>query len=401
MEKKSNKTSQFLSVLIIIICIISFNRGLNAQTDTIFLNDTVTTIENQLLQDAVKQDTMLSMRSPNELFESCARCHSIGAGKLIGPDLLGIKTRHTEEWLIKFIQASDSLIALGDTSANRLFDENEKLPMPRHDYSDDEVKSLINFIVLEGRKLQADPNFLDNDFSYAPPSNTWLFILGVFLFLLPIIDLIFTKIIKFRIINVLLIMGGLFVIGKTISSEAIYLGRSQGFEPGQPIKFSHRIHATDNKIDCKYCHTGPEESKHSSIPSTSLCLNCHNVIRYGTNTGEEEINKIHDAFGSGTPIQWVKVHNLPDHVFFSHAQHVKVGKLECEDCHGEVEKMGRIQQVNDLSMGWCIDCHRTQKVDFDNKYYSSYKQHEDIKSRKIKEVTVEEIGGNNCQKCHY
>ena len=388
-------------IISLILFVLSATIHIEAKNETALFENTAALAKNQAVIDTSKQDKLLSMRSPSELFESCARCHSIGRGKLIGPDLAGVKSRHSEEWLIKFIQASDSLITSGDTAAKRLFEENGKLPMPRHNYSDEEVISLIDLIAFEGKKLEADPSFLDNDFSYAHPSNTWLFILGVLLILIPITDLVFTKLIKFKLINIILILVGFTIFGKTVHEEATYLGRSQGFEPDQPIKFSHRIHSGENKIDCQYCHTGPADSRHSSIPAASLCLNCHNVIRYGTNTGEEEINKIHEAVESGVPIQWVKVHNLPDHVFFSHAQHVNVGKLDCKECHGDVEKMGRIQQVKDLSMGWCIDCHRTQEVNFDNKYYSSYKQYEDLKSGKITIVTVDDIGGNNCQKCHY
>ncbi|MBC8316220.1 MAG: c-type cytochrome [Bacteroidales bacterium] len=372
-----------------------------AKSETVLTRDSSALVENQVTLDTAKQNAKRSMRSPAELFKSCARCHSIGRGKLIGPDLAGVSARHSGEWLIKFIQASDSLIASGDTAAKRLYEENEKLPMPRHDYSNDEAKSLIDYIFFETRKLEADPNFLDNDFSFAHPSNTWPFIIGVLFILFGIIDWAFLKLIRFKFIHIILILAGLAISGKAVTEEAIYMGRSQGFEPDQPIKFSHRIHAGDNEIDCQYCHTGSMESRNSSIPPASLCLNCHNVIRNGPNTGEVEINKIHEAFESGVPIEWVRVHSLPDYVFFSHAQHVNVGKVECKECHGEVEKMGRIQQVSDLSMGWCIDCHRTQKVQFDNEYYLSYKQHEDILSGKISEVTVEEIGGLNCQKCHY
>lgn len=351
--------------------------------------------------DTNVQKALPSMRSDVELFESCARCHTIGKGKLIGPDLAGVKARHSEEWLINFIQTSDSVIASGDTSATRLYEAYNKLPMPRHDYSRDEVKSLIHFIALETRKSEADPNFLDNDFSFAHHSNTWPFIIGVLFLLFGILDLAFIKLMKFKFVNIILILAGLTISGKAVTEEAIYLGRSQGFEPDQPIKFSHRIHAGENKIDCQYCHTGAGESRYALVPSADVCLNCHNVIRNGPNTGEEEINKIHEAFEQGIPIKWARVYSMPDHVFFSHSQHVNAGKVECKDCHGEVEKMGRIQQVNDLSMGWCIDCHRTRKVQFDNGYYLSYKQHEDLLSGKIKEVTVEEVGGLNCQKCHY
>ena len=388
-------------VISLLIFILLATNYLKATNEVNLYRDTLTADIEESASYSSEKDTIISMRSQAQLFESCSRCHSIGKGKLIGPDLAGVHLRHSEEWLIKFIQASDLVIASGDTSAIKVYEENERLPMPRHDYSDEEVRSLIDYIVSETKKIDANPNFLDNDFNYAHHSNTWTFVIAILLILLPIIDLLFTKLIKYKLINIIFIIIGLAITGKVVYEEATYLGRSQGFEPDQPILFSHRVHAGENKIDCKYCHTGAMESRHSSIPTVSLCLNCHNVIREGTNTGEKEINKIHEAFESGIPIQWVKVHNLPDHVFYSHAQHVTIGELDCKECHGEVEDMGRIQQVNDLSMGWCIDCHRTQEVQFDNNYYSSYKQHQEIKSGKINKVTVEDIGGLNCQKCHY
>jgi hypothetical protein len=190
-------------------------------------------------------------------------------------------------------------------------------------------------------------------------------------------------------------------MGEIARQEMAIMGKSLGYEPDQPIKFSHRIHAGENKIECTYCHTSAYEGKYASIPPDNLCLNCNNLIRLGTNTGEDEIEKIHEAVGSGKPIRWVKVYNLPDHVFFSHAQHVQAGKVKCENCHGDLTKMGRVQQVVDLSMGWCVNCHRETKVDFTNKYYSRYKQNLVLKLHKSSAVTVDDIGGNNCQKCHY
>lgn len=341
------------------------------------------------------------MRTPQELIVFCTRCHSIGKGKLVGPDLAGVKNRHDSAWFIKFIRSSDSLIKAGDTSANWLFQSFRKLPMPDHNFTAKEIDTLVDYIDREGRKLKANPNFLDNSFSYRPPSNSWLFILCLLLILLPVIDLAFTKFIKFKYLNFLLIFAGLGLSGKILYEETGYMGRSLGYEPDQPIKFSHKVHAGENKIKCIYCHTGVNESKYASIPSTNLCLNCHNVIRYGTNTGEVEIDKIHNAVDDGKSISWVRVYKLPDFVFFSHIQHVKVGKIDCKECHGDVAKMGRIQQFADLSMGWCMNCHKKTKVQFDNNYYALYKQHKDLLAGKIKKVTVEDIGGNDCLKCHY
>jgi hypothetical protein len=132
-------------------------------------------------------------------------------------------------------------------------------------------------------------------------------------------------------------------------------------------------------------------------------MNCHTVVKSGAKTGTAEIAKIYEALQSGKPIEWIKVHNVPDHVYFNHAQHVKVGKLECQECHGKVEEMDRIVQESTLGMGWCIECHRTKEVQFlENDFYKNYtKLHEEMNAGKRSRVTVDDIGGSECQKCHY
>jgi hypothetical protein len=132
-------------------------------------------------------------------------------------------------------------------------------------------------------------------------------------------------------------------------------------------------------------------------------MNCHSVVKVGTRSGKFEINKIYRAEKSGKPIEWIRIHKLPDHAFFSHAQHANAGKVACQTCHGKVEEMDVVKQFSDLSMGWCINCHRQTKVNFENNhYYDSYKKlHDDLKSGKIDKVTVDKIGGIDCMKCHY
>ena len=269
--------------------------------------------------DTVKQKAVV-VRTPEKLFKtSCAICHSIGKGKLIGPDLIGVDERHSQKWLINFIHSSDSMIKSGDTSALRLYNEYRKLPMPNHNFSKEESKTLIDYIVSEGNKIRINPNFLDNKTHLLAHSNNWIFILAIYLILFALADLIFTKFIKYRIINVAMMLIGMALIGKIVFEESVLLGRSQGYSPDQPIKFSHKQHAGDNKINCVYCHTGVYDSKYASIPPATLCLNCHNVIRKGTNTGEKEIDKIHEAIKDGKPIKWVRVYNLADFVVFNHA----------------------------------------------------------------------------------
>lgn len=227
-------------------------------------------------------------------------------------------------------------------------------------------------------------------------------------------------------IVVLFLVGGYYTV-----KGAINLGRNQNYQPEQPIFFSHKVHAGVNQISCLYCHVGPEEGKHAMIPSLNTCMNCHMNINEYTGSplfredgsevnGTAEIAKLHKAVGfqaGGTsntwnmeagakPVEWVKIHNLPDHVYFSHAQHVKAGKVQCQTCHGEIQKMDEVKQFADLSMGWCINCHRETKVQFkENGFYSIYeKYHNELKSGArdtAKGITADMIGATECQKCHY
>jgi len=285
------------------------------------------------IQDSSKQKINLT-RSPQELYATCSQCHTIGKGKLIGPDLLNVDERHNILWISNFINNSDSLIKSGDTTAIKLFNSNEKIPMPKHDFDSTEISNLVNYIIIEGNKLKVNPNFLDNPKSFLPKSNNWLIIIGIFLVLLSVFDIFFTKFLRLKIIHVLLIFIGIGIIGKIVYQEATYLGRSLGYEPDQPIKFSHKQHAGDNKIDCIYCHTGVNNSRYASIPPESICLNCHNVITNGTNTGEEEINKLHQYVDNNEPIKWIKVYNLPDYVNPSTSYIKYFIGFETPDCNG-------------------------------------------------------------------
>jgi len=236
--------------------------------------------------------------------------------------------------------------------------------------------------------------------------------------------------------GVLLLFG---IGGYMTISAAIGLGRMKNYQPEQPIYYSHKVHAGTNQISCLYCHGGAQDSKQASIPSVNVCMNCHMAIKEykgdaivkedGTSVnGTAEIQKLYayagwdpvakaykpdnnkDGIPDGAkPIEWIKIHNLPDHVYFNHSQHIKVGKQQCQTCHGNIQEMPEVYQFSELSMGWCINCHRESKVDFynkadstGNKFYSIYEKfHNDIKNHKMDSVTVENIGGTECQKCHY
>jgi hypothetical protein len=169
------------------------------------------------------------------------------------------------------------------------------------------------------------------------------------------------------------------------------VGHSQNYQPDQPIWFSHKIHAGDNKIDCQYCHSGASKGKNAWIPAVNVCMNCHKAIKEGKLTGTTEIDKIYKAVETGMPIEWVRIHNLPDLAYFNHQQHVVVGGIECQKCHGPVETMDKVFQYNVLSMGWCINCHRETEV---NKELYKKLGREDVH-------VVADQGGLECARCHY
>jgi cytochrome c553 len=248
-------------------------------------------------------------------------------------------------------------------------------------------------------------------------------------------------------ILVLFAVGGFYTINAFVG-----LGRQQGYQPVQPIYYSHKVHAGTNQISCLYCHGGAQDSKHANIPSVNVCMNCHKGInKYEGEDklvredgiavdGTAEIQKLYAFAGfnpttkkynedknsdgvpdGAKPIEWVKIHNLPDHVYFNHSQHIKVGKQQCQTCHGNIQEMDEVAQFSSLSMGWCINCHRESKIDINkegtgNKYYNSifekfYTQMSDsvagkdgkmmLNPHKMDSVTVEKMGGTECQKCHY
>jgi hypothetical protein len=278
-------------------------------------------------------------------------------------------------------------------------------------------------------------------------------------------DILTSKSVMTFVIFGLIVLGGY-----TTVNNAIAFGRQQSYAPEQPIKFSHATHAGQQKIDCQYCHDSARRSKHSSIPATNTCMNCHAAVKVGSKYGTAEITKIYASIGFDPttgkyidnyeqlgedqvasvykkwigdnyvaqkslaaldkggellvnnqwdaiktsltnelkgkvqgPVEWTRIHSLPDHVYFNHAQHVTVGKVACQTCHGKVEAMEVMSQHAPLSMGWCINCHRQTDVKFaDNNYYNTYKRyHDEIKNGTRESVKVEDVGGLECQKCHY
>lgn len=361
----------------------------------------------------------------------CTSCHKIN-GELVGPALKDMHKRRSEEWLIKWIRNNAELRKSGDKDAIAIWEKYGKNEMPSFtNLSDDDIKSIIAYVAADGQVGGAAAGTGGAAAGQAADSGPVDYrpllyvILAVFIaisfFLSRIIANLrklsqiknnepvteprsFIQILRQKSTIAAALLVFIALLGYTTVERAQKLGRSKGYAPEQPINFSHKIHAGVNQINCLYCHSSAEKSKSASIPSVNVCMNCHKAVQEGRSpAGTAEIAKIVEAYNNNTPIKWVKIHNLPDHVYFNHAQHVKAGKIECQTCHGPIETMDKVAQHASLSMGWCINCHRQTEVQFaSNTYYSQFeKLHEEVRSGKIKSVTEGMLGGTECQKCHY
>ena len=380
-----------------------------------------------------------SVEEGEKLYKAnCTACHMIDK-KLIGPALEGVNDKYSEEWLIKWIKNSAEMIASGDPQAVAIYEEYNKSPMTSFlHFSDEDVVNILAYIEAAPSMVEAvSASSAGGSISVIEDNTTDYILLTFFLTLLLLIaglwkiknmlktaanespkDLVesiisiasaYLERTPLVVLTVLLLaVGGANAAWNIMTGVGVY----QNYAPEQPIKFSHKLHAGDNQVDCNYCHSSARHSKHSGIPSASVCMNCHTYINEGP-SGTEEIQKIYDAVGfdpekgqyiegyEEKPIKWVRIHNLPDLAYFNHSQHVVAGGLECQDCHGPVEEMEVLAQHSELTMGWCINCHRETEVQTaDNDYYEEM-------HRKFKEnhpdqkFTVEEIGGLECGKCHY
>ena len=247
--------------------------------------------------------------------------------------------------------------------------------------------------------------FVDIGLKHEKPeiTNLLLLIIAFLILLISTIDLIINRLYKNKRVRMAVLSITGIIITWILAVNAIAFGRSTGYSPDQPVKFSHKVHAGQNKTDCNYCHYTAKISKTAGIPSGSVCLNCHLLVRNGTRSGVTEITKVIEAYDNKKAVEWIRIYQLPDFVFFSHAQHVTAGEISCEACHGNVKEMDRLSQVPDLSMGWCIKCHESRKVNLSNEYYKKYYRgfYDSLKAGKIDSVLVASIGGKDCGKCHY
>ena len=372
-----------------------------------------------------------------ELYKAnCTACHRIGdykSARLIGPGLNeDIFNKYSEQWLIDWIRNSSALIESGDEQAVAIFEEfNQSVMTAFPTFSDEDIKDILAYIEKPPVEEVAIVEVLDVEEVQKESINTQslilialvLFsILGFLVFIKnslkkasKIEETIFQGFKKWVLSNLVIViivahLGvlTLVVLGWQSLSK---IGISQNYQPAQPIEFSHKVHAGQQGIDCNYCHSSARKSKHSGIPSANVCMNCHANIVEGPKHGTKEIAKIYKAVGYDVdsrsyiegyeeqPIKWIRIHNLPDLAYFNHSQHVVAGGLECQECHGAIEEMDVVYQKEKLTMGWCINCHRDTKIDLDNPYYHGYSDW--IEKHKKADLTVEDIGGLECGKCHY
>ncbi len=398
--------------------------------------------------------------------QNCAACHALNR-KMTGPALANVETRLLEEegldkeWLYAWIRNSAGMIASGDAYAIRIYNEYNQAAMTAFPtLSDQDIDDILAYTAAPPPEpvvtavAAADTGTGTGDsggISNQIILGALAVIFGLLVVMLILVNRTLRRIAEANGVElakeaavqrvpiwkafaqnqflvfctvVALLLGSAYFAYAWMSQ----IGVDQGYAPIQPIHYSHKIHAGDNKIECQYCHSSARVSKHSGIPSLNVCMNCHkSIYEYKGNpegpsaedlangyTNEfytNEIKKLYKAVGwdeenqrytgESQPVEWVRIHNLPDFAYFNHAQHVTAGKIECQTCHGPVEEMEIMYQYSPLTMGWCINCHRETEVQVaDNGYYK--KIHDELsKKYGVEKLTAAQMGGLECGKCHY
>jgi mono/diheme cytochrome c family protein len=383
---------------------------------------------------------------------NCAACHKLD-DKMTGPALRGVAERRDRAWLGKWIRDSKGLIASGDADAVKLFEEFNKVPMTAFpQLSDADIDNILAY-TSQPKEESVTPPAKNTDGqtgeSTGISNNVVLGLLAVVLaVLVGMLFMVYGTLRKISAANGIEVKERSFsllplwrsfaknqflVLVSTIllmltSAYFAYgymmqVGVDQDYAPIQPIHYSHKIHAGDNGIDCKYCHSAARTSKNAGIPSLNVCMNCHKnisefqgdkdstYVEYTKEFYTAEIQKLYDAVGwdkttqkytgKQKPVKWVRIHNLQDFVYFNHSQHVSVAGIECQKCHGPVETFEIMKQHSPLTMGWCINCHRETAVKVEgNAYYE--KIHAELsKKYGVDKLTAAQMGGLECGKCHY
>lgn len=405
--------------------------------------------------EAAAEESAGDWKNGKTLFNAnCAACHALNR-RMTGPALAGVEAKYSKEWLYKWIKNSTALIATGDRQAVAIWEEYNKSVMTAFpQLSNSQIDDILAYTSYVPPKKVADgPETPVNGDGGGMNTNIILGALALILLLLiAVLFIVFRTLKKFAqaqgipepvreertplwkaFVNnqFLVLTTAIFALLASAFFGYGFLmqvGVDQGYQPVQPIHFSHRIHAGLNGVDCKYCHSAARVSKHSNIPSLNVCMNCHKNIAAVAEEGEyvsmdpeypewtataynKEIQKIYDAVGWDTntqqytgetkPVRWVRIHNLPDFAYFNHSQHVTAGQIQCQTCHGPVEEMEYMYQYSPLTMGWCINCHRETNVNLaGNGYYE--KIHDQLsKKYGVEQLTIAELGGLECGKCHY
>ena len=370
---------------------------------------------------------------------NCAQCHAVNE-VIVGPALAGITKRRPVSWLLPWIKNSSKVVASGDEYAVAIYNKYNKQQMPSFALSDSEVNSILAWVTAEEGKSAnvagagpTDGNAAALDGQAAGGAEAGagkyvdilLIVLVVVLIVLVVTLVIIGNLMKdvlrgrkdldgrdVEILEQRFDWGKMYrspvlrgIVGVVFALVLLYegvqsvmaVGLTQGYQPTQPIAFSHKLHAGEHQINCAYCHTSVYKSKSANIPSANICMNCHSQIK----TESPEIKKIYRAIERKQPIQWVRIHNLPDLAYFNHSQHTQVGGIECQTCHGPIQNMEVVYQYSPLTMGWCINCHRETPLNTKgNAYYNNLvKLHET--SNSAKPFTVSSNGGTECSKCHY
>jgi len=382
--------------------------------------------------------------------QKCTACHGLEKA-VVGPALKGIDTKYDEAFLLKWIKNAPAFIASGDAQAVKASEYSPVMMSSFIELSDDDIKNIIAYVKVGDPKPAVDPNTAQAGAGGTATSNGvsnfMLFGLLAVIIIAFLVILVLNKVIqtlervmlqkkgtaveeedtvdkdrfaglkklsknkKFILFIVLL---SVIFLGSTGWKGMWETGVHTGYQPVQPIKFSHQLHSGINKVDCQYCHSGAYSSKNASIPSLNVCMNCHNYVKasekYDGKTSPE-IMKIYSAldynedtqvYGTNTkPVEWIRIHNLPDLAYFNHSQHVSVAGIECQKCHGPIQTMEEVYQYSPLTMKWCINCHRETEVNHkDNPYYDKLIAAHD-KLKKGEKVTAAVLGGLECAKCHY
>ncbi|ANH59966.1 c-type cytochrome [Dokdonia donghaensis] len=402
-------------------------------------------------QDAPAADA----KAGEALFKAnCAACHKLYK-PMTGPLLHQVSEKYDREWLYKWIKNSQGLIKSGDPLAVKVYEENGNKVMnsfPALSNADiDNILAYTDTPKPKAPEVTAVVGGADGNQGGGVSNNLILAILGfVLLLLVAVLFLVNNTLNKFAsaqgiempvaekrkpiwkafvenqflvLVSVIFLLLGSAYFAYGWMSQ---VGVDQGYMPVQPIHYSHRIHAGENAIECKYCHSSARVSKHSGIPSLNVCMNCHKSIAevagpesefssvtedYSKEFYDKEIQKLYKAVGwdeatqsytgETQAVEWVRIHNLPDFAYFNHSQHVSVAGIECQKCHGPVEEMEIMYQHAPLTMGWCINCHRETNVKIEgNAYYEEI--HEQLaKKYGVEKVTAAQMGGLECGKCHY